>query len=214
MAEVDVQKTEPGSVPAPSGAAAEQDEAALWAELVAARSTEGADPSPPAEGRTEQVSNEPAAGAPAAASEPAASADIWANAPPELKAAFEETQKRAQALERDNRSFRGRTSALQRQLNELSKAPPAGAAAGNGEASPDVAEYLASDEWKTLKAEYPELVGPVEKVVAKLEGRLSQQERGLSSIDADRRQNKQAVDDRLPHHAGGGGFGAKRFGRL
>ncbi len=91
----------------------------------------------------------------AAASDDAAAEDIWKDATPAQRAAFE-------AAQHENRSHRGRTSALDRKLNATSAATPHQAP------SPEDVE-----KWEQFKAEYPEVAGPMEQ---RFESRLTRLE--------------------------------------
>lgn len=128
--------------------------------------------------------------------------DIWANATPAQRAAWQAAQQQLRKLEQADRSNRGRLSALQRQLNELlagqrqSGAAPSGAANqgahGAGQAGADGksdgADYLASNEWKQFADEYPEVAGPLEKIIGSLQEKVVRQEKFLSAIGEERQQ--------------------------
>lgn len=113
-------------------------------------------------------------------------ADVWANATPEQKAAFEAAEADRKKLEQALRSDRGRLSALQRQINELTR-KPAASAAGNTGAS-DGAEFLQSEDWKNFSTEYPEIAGPLGKVVASLQMQVATQSKVLNAIGDERQQ--------------------------
>lgn len=76
--------------------------------------------------------------------------DIWADASPEQKAAFE-------AAQQENRSHRGRASALARQQTALKALPPAADEAADATRTAEDAE-----NWEKFKDEYPEVAGPME----------------------------------------------------
>lgn len=156
----------------PAGNSPAGDDDALWNELEAA---ERGTPSeqPPIEGRAEP--DDPAfepetEGQPEAAltegqsQEPAPEAgnsaqpsDVWASAPPELKAAYEEERRARNNLEHRIRSDDGRVAAMQRRIAELeSKLPKPRENAPPGETPQDRAERL-----KQLREDYPEVAQPI-----------------------------------------------------
>lgn len=190
-----------GQQPAnPAGNAETEDEAAIWAEFEAAERAEAGDPPP--QGREDTAGadgNAPEKDAvtdakpanPAGDAQPPQN-DIWASAPPELRSAFEETRRRAEQAEHRFRSDAGRVAALQRQVDELRKGGTApGPAAGATQADAEPNSVLASDKWKALKQEYPEVAEPFEAILAEMEGRIHRHEKELSAIGTDRRQAAQ-----------------------
>ena len=82
-----------------------------------------------------------------------AAVDIWADATTEQKAAFE-------AAQQTNRSNKGRLSAQDRKIIQLTTAPAPAAPAAEPAAEETSEE---KEEWETFKTEYPEVAGPVEK---------------------------------------------------
>lgn len=120
--------------------------------------------------------------------------DIWATATPEQRAAFEAAQAQLKKLEQAERSNRGRLSALQRQINELTlsgKKPDAASSAAKG-AKQDEDQgdgFLASAEWKAFQEEYPEVAGPMAKVIGALQAELTTAKKELSAIGSERRQS-------------------------
>ena len=197
------QQTE-GQQPANQAGDGTEDEAALWAEFDAAEKAdageappEGRDAAADANGGSpDKDADQDAAAAPADkagnAQQPTTQTDIWAAAPPELRSAFEaEARKRAE-FEHRLRSDTGRIAALQRQIEDLRKggtAPGPAAGATTTDAKPET--VLASEKWKTLKQEYPEVAEPFEAILAEMEGRIHRHEKELSAIGTDRRQAAQ-----------------------
>lgn len=119
--------------------------------------------------------------------------DVWANATPEQKAAYKR-------LEQADRSNRGRISAMQRQLNDLTKASQSAAAPDKGDASgKDGKEgadgFLATDDWNSFQEEYPEVAGPLGKFIGSLQAQITRQEKELSAIGTERRQS--ALDEQV-----------------
>lgn len=152
----------------------------------------------------------PAAAAPAAATpgdKPAAAAaaaappnanDIWAQAPPELKAAYDAVQSRVTQLEQLDSTQRGRISKLMKDmkaLNEMlegqSSAPATGSDAPNkGASAPAPAkgkkslreELLEDPELKKVREEFPEVAVPYEKLLGRLADRLEGIEGTVSTV--------------------------------
>ena len=197
------QQTE-GQQPANQAGDGTEDEAALWAEFDAAEKAdageappEGRDAAADANGGSpDKDADQDAAAAPADkagnAQQTTPQNDIWAAAPPELRSAFEaEARKRAE-FEHRLRSDTGRIAALQRQIEDLRKGGTApGPAAGATQADAEPNSVLASDKWKALKQEYPEVAEPFEAILAEMEGRIHRHEKELSAIGTDRRQAAQ-----------------------
>lgn len=143
---------------------------------------------------------EPSPGQQPDGGEPSGTQDkVWADATPEQRAAHEAAQAQIAKLEQAERSNRGRLSALQRQLNDLQRKPPAApssedgkGAAGGEEGDPGEqadSDFLASKDWEAFKEEYPEVAGPMEKVVGTLQSHIKRQEKELSAIGQERRQS-------------------------
>lgn len=183
-------------------AAQEQDKDALWDEFDRDEGKEAAesapsndedranDDQPPEFESAEDAADD-------AHDESGAPPDMWANASPEQRAAWEAAQEQIRKLEQAERSNRGRLSAFQRQLNELRASAPspkqaAPEAAEKGQPAPQQASaeadgFLASDEWSSFQDEYPEVAGPLGKVIGSLQARLERQDRELSAIGSERR---------------------------
>lgn len=119
--------------------------------------------------------------------------DIWAAAAPEQRAAFEAAQQQLARLEHENRSNRGRIAALQRQTAAAPRQAASAEAAAGRDAGSGTGDFLASDDWKSFEKEYPEVAGPLGKVVGALEQKATRFEKELSAIGDDRRQ--QALDE-------------------
>lgn len=153
----------------------------IWNEFEAADAAKTEKPEP-APANEEDASDEPTAeaGAEAAKAEPApveapkatdakgaeAGPDIWANAPPELKAAYDELQQKF-------RSVNGRTAAFQRRYEDLKKiveAPAQQRRPGSAR------EALAA-----IKNDYPDVAGPIEEALSKIEERLDAQDQAEES---------------------------------
>ena len=119
--------------------------------------------------------------------------ELWATATPEQQAAQAQIKK----LEQSDRSSRGRLGAMQRQINELSRKPDtppaADDAAGDDKGEADATGYLATENWKSFKEEYPEVAGPVGELLAGMQATIDRNDKELAAIGDDRRQH--AVDE-------------------
>lgn len=121
--------------------------------------------------------------------------DPWSDAPPKLKAAYEQSQTALKRLEQSERSNRGRVSTLQRQLNELSSKLNGGApgtpgtVATSSEASRTnaVQQFLESPEWKAVQEEYPELGAPLGKLAKLINDEQATTRKSVATIQEDRR---------------------------
>ena len=113
-------------------------------------------------------------------------ADPWAELPPEARA-------RAERLEQENQRHRGNQAALQRELARIRKQYPdtggqpasggktaASEARTDGQTSAD--DPTQSDDWKKLRDEYPELLGPVEQMFQRMDQKLQSLEQGHTQV--------------------------------
>jgi hypothetical protein len=202
-----------------------KDDAALWQEIELAETAapaEGSDASPPDEsGGEEEVADDAGAveGKDNSGTDNAAAGagkdtppdhkpdddkssgkdELWGNATPEQRAAHEAAQAQIKKLEQAERSNRGRLSAFQRQINELQQRQKPSADKADGKGDQDKGEgadgFLVTDDWKSFKTEYPEVSGPLEKVIGTLQGEITRLNKEMSAIGNDRRQlalNEQA----------------------
>ena len=103
-----------------------------------------------------EIAADDAAPAPSA---DAAPTDIWATAPPELKAAYDAVMDRAAKAEHRFTSENGRVVALSRQLDELRRQPAV--KEQQPEAPPKLKDLLESDEIKAFQTEYAEVASPI-----------------------------------------------------
>jgi hypothetical protein len=163
--------------------------------------------------------------APGPAQTPSATPDqnvdnLWKDAPPVLRSAFEAERQRNQQLEHENRSHRGRFSRIIRQHPDIFKteapaqpaAPaPASAGASKPAAQPGALDggggegqgtapkkpdgtssgVLGSAKWKEFTEEYPDVAGPIAEALEAGDARAGRLERELSFISTDRRQAHQ-----------------------
>lgn len=123
--------------------------------------------------------------------------DLWADAKPEQKAAFEAAQAQLKKLEQAERSNRGRLSAMQRQINDLTRQPAAKPAAKSKEGQTEDDGLLASAEWKEFQEDYPAVAGPMAKMIGSLQEKIARQERELSAIGNEHRQSALAKQEEL-----------------
>ncbi len=160
--------TELPATPEQTAEANEEDFEAAFEEFAAeddAVTTAASDPGPEDEGQKagaaapaettdgQAASGEESPGVEGAAPDGAAAPeDIWADASPEQKAAFE-------ASKHENQSHRTRASAQNRKIAELMSAPESAA-----EPAADTAATPETDEgWEQFKSDYPEVAAPMEK---------------------------------------------------
>ncbi|GAA4108830.1 hypothetical protein ACFFTN_01425 [Aminobacter aganoensis] len=143
-----------------------KDEAELWNEIQAeenardnpAAKTVEDDPEPEAEAAPAAAvdENTPKPDAPAAE---APKPDIWANATPEQRAAYEQAVTERAKFEQRSRSASGRISALQRKINAAQDKP-----------SRDIGN--ARDEIAGIQEDYPDIAQPLSKALEKLDGKV------------------------------------------
>lgn len=155
-----------------------KDDAELWNEIAAADKPAepaiAADTDIPFEGEN---ADEPAKeGATPAATEAAAAPDIWASAPPELKAAYDALKGEKTKIENDHKAVSGRVSAYQRKYEQLAKA----------------AQPVKKDETvsptkaiEALMTDYPEIAGPLKEALGAIEGKLDNLDNAQESLRKD-----------------------------
>jgi hypothetical protein len=175
----------------------EKTDAEYWAEFEKAE--KGEEPDSIAED-AESANDDAAAAAPA--QEPAAAApeepDIWANAPPDLKAAHDAQVRALEAAttEHSRRSIEGRIAAYTRRLQERGQA-----AAQQPKPAEEAADPLAE-----LAAEYPEIATPLQQKLAPITEKLQQFDATLKSrqeaadlqMDAELNANERMLEERHP----------------
>lgn len=194
--------------------AADTDSDAIWAEFAAAESPaivaapaeddkaagewdEGVEQEPPAEGQEQ-----------AEAGDQVEQPDPWANATPEQLSAWQQAQDAIKSNEQYRRSQEGRIAAFQRQIDDLKRAQDAAAPQGkaadqaaakpNGaaaEAHQEAQDAFASDGWKTLAEEYPEIAQAVRAVVDPLAKEVAPFKAHIAAVQEDRQ--RQAADREL-----------------
>ncbi len=124
------------------------------------------------------------------AKQPAAVADdIWKEASPAQRAAFEAAQTEAKKGEQYKRSNEGRVAALQRQIDALKRGQVAQNGATQGGASQQAAGgFLDTPDYKKFSKEYPEIAGPLSKVITDLQAQVTGQTKMLDAIGNERLQ--------------------------
>lgn len=128
--------------------------------------------------------------------------DIWLNATPEQRAAFEAAERKAQELEHRQRSDDGRVARFQRDRDIAQRKLETLVAAAQKEGE-DLRTLVASDEWQKAKADYGDDLGPVFKALE----RLTDQSAGVSerfqqmdaeAIEVIEQANFQMLDEKAP----------------
>tara|TARA_Y100000310_G_scaffold335304_1_gene416955 strand:+ start:479 stop:1531 length:1053 start_codon:yes stop_codon:yes gene_type:complete len=132
--------------------------------------------------------------------------DIWKNATPEQRAAFEAAQDETKQARQDWNRMRGTVSGLSRKANDLQTQLDASRPATTGSDGPTEANAVfASENWKTFEDEYPELANPVKAEVQALfgaqEARIQTLERGMAGISTERRSDNLAQQVEIVHAA-------------
>lgn len=124
--------------------------------------------------------------------------DVWANAPPELREAYQELQRKATNLEHQTRSDRGRLSAMQRKLAELQSSQqqqrPTQAEQTKSDNAQKAGAGSREDRMKQLREDYPELAEPIIEYIRDLEQKvagvdeISQTVKQLQTVEQSREQ--------------------------
>ena len=152
----------------------------------AAASDGGDEPATPADDPTAQQAGDPgqAAGDPAPAGAP--TEDVWKDAPPALRAQFEE-------LQRSQAAMAGRVSVADRRANlleqQLRAANAGSGTTTKGDDAQSISTALENDpDVKQLQEEYPEVAGPMLKVLSKIAARQEQMAAPVQQIEQMRAQ--------------------------
>lgn len=116
--------------------------------------------------------------------------DIWANAPPELKAAYEQERRDAELR---FKSVQGRQSAADRELErlraehaELQRRMQSEPSAKEGKQG--ASESQAPTARDKAVEDYPEIAGPLVEDIKRLESQLSQVQQGVGTFQQEREQ--------------------------
>lgn len=127
--------------------------------------------------------------------EPPVTVDIWADAKPEHKAAYE-----AVAKERDDKvaharriggtvaGYQRQVDSLKRELDEARKGKPSDTKTDDKGTSNAGGSILDDPDIKKATDEYPEVMRPLNKVLERLERRAANAERELGGISDEKRQ--------------------------
>jgi len=184
----------------------EKTEAEIWAELDAAeKAGEKPDEKLPDDSEfaenPESGNDTPVDGA-APAQKPAPQQqdpDVWADAPPELKAAHDAQVKALETATTDHarRSIEGRIASYSRRLRERNEAAAR---------QPSPAQQEAADPLAELAAEYPEIATPLQKKLAPIAEKLSQfdthlksrQEAADQEMDTELKANEDMLEAKHP----------------
>ena len=150
----------------------------------------------PADGTDEPPApgGEPAAQAPSAApNAPNGNpdhSDIWANAPAELRQAYERAQRDAELR---LKSIQGRQSAADRELQrlraeheELQRRLQANAGGEQGKQGGSADGEPADDPYKQLVEDYPEIAGPLVENLKAVQAELNQLKQGVGTFEQER----------------------------
>ena len=187
----------------PDTGADDAEAAKIWADMDKAEAAAAAEPEPkepdpaaqadePAEGSqpADKPADQPAGTADAA---PAATPDIWANATPEQRAAYDEATRKLNETNDRYRRVSGTVSALQRKINAYEKGQPAPKGAQPKAAEKPGAQpkdepkkptsILDDPDLAKVEAEYPEVIGPLKKGFKTLEERTESMQRKLDAMD-------------------------------
>ena len=174
--------------------ALEAEEAAAWAEVQAEERGEEPPKSEPEKDAPAPDSESDAGGAAESAetkgddnapADSADDADVWANASPELRAAYEAEQARAAQAEHGRRSAEGRQRALEQRLNAMmagqertQRTDPAPA-----KPAPTTGNEPASDDaWSKFEEDFPDVAAPVKGMVGRLEAKLAKLEQENATL--------------------------------
>lgn len=109
--------------------------------------------------------------------------EIWANATPEQRAAYEAASREAQQLRHRVKSDEGRVAAFQRERDEYRKKIGAITSVAEHE---DTEAYLASEEWQKLKADYGDELKPALTLLETLVARDRMFSERMGRIDESR----------------------------
>ncbi|WP_337846812.1 hypothetical protein [Sphingomonas sp.] len=168
----------PSSAPADAAADDEQD---------GDPGSDGDDGERQPEGQPSGVQSEAAASAPAGKSDD--TDDIWKDAPPALREAYQAMQRDAEHRER---SLRGRLSASDRIIHQLRTSTQSGGSQSQGtEAQPQETaadDLLASDEFKQFQEEYGEVAGPIASVLKAMQDKINRLSGNVGEVQQEREQ--------------------------
>jgi hypothetical protein len=125
--------------------------------------------------------------------------DIWANATDEQRDAFTASQGRVDNLEHAHKSEIGRTKTLRRQLSDVTvqldkaaKTSPPNSGDLEDKGDPDDNDDK-PDSWDALKNEYPEVAGPVNDRLSKIEDAQAKRDRETDLEEADAKEAHTAL---------------------
>lgn len=129
---------------------------------------------------------EPPPSAPLATGAPAAP-DLWTNAAPAQKAAYEAAIAERERLAQMERSHAGRLSVWERENKRLKDELEAARSAAPAQpAQGSLDEYFATDEWKVFAEEYPEVAAPQRAAMERLSQATTSQAKVLETFERER----------------------------
>ena len=111
--------------------------------------------------------------------------DIWAQATPEQKAAFEAAETARRTAEHRLSSDNGRVAALQRQLDEARRSMAAGGSQRT-ETPKGLKDLMESEEIKAFEREYPEVSAPILNLLRGTQAQLEQLQGTAQLVEQDR----------------------------
>lgn len=173
------------------------DDTKIWNDLIAAEAAKAepaADAKPAPKQDAEKAADAPADDKDAKdkdTGKPASETvdDIWAKAPPELRAAHDATRTELERERTTSKRHAGTVSGLQRKVNELLKATPAPGAA-KPEAKTAAPDPLDDEGWKKFETDYPELaetIGALRTRLHAAETKVNRLEPEVGTISSERR---------------------------
>ena len=158
-----------------------KDDADIWNEIVAAEDAAKAGKDAPEKPAVELVAPEAPEGTQAAPAAP--QADIWANATPEQKAAYDALVSDRAKLEQKARSAEGRATAHQRKIDELYRQMQPSANGADASRLQQARRTLTA-----VESDYPEIINPVAQVLDAVNENINQ----LSAAEQRRREAAEA----------------------
>jgi len=111
--------------------------------------------------------------------------DIWTDVPVEAHEAYKAERERADKLEHANKSETGRVSGLRRTISNL-QAQLATAPKADAKGNADGQGGVSDEEAKKFRSEYPEIAGPVEKMMTVIRKENEGLRTQVASHDTDR----------------------------
>lgn len=111
--------------------------------------------------------------------------DIWTDVPAEAREAYKAEQERADKLEHVNKSETGRVSGLRRTITDL-QSQLATATKADAKDDANGQDGIKDEETEKFRSEYPEIAGPVEKMMTAVRKENDELRTQVASHDTDR----------------------------